>query len=356
MEVPSWVESVPGNFGDAAAGTLKAAEWRVLATIYLPVALVNFWGEGTQHADNRLAKHMRRVLDHTMSLVSAVVLVTLRSMSPYRASAYRNHIITYIRDLREIHPQSKHRPNHHMAVHIYDFLHLFGPVRSWWTFPFERLIGHIQRLPTNHHFGELEQTLLRTFVRACNLKRWLTRPDCPEVIRECKTLFDRAFMSLPHNDSDVLDDDNSGQMRTPSDLFPLVNQHSVALHSQFWYKGRRYTKSTTHVGNSLIHFYANGSTSSLIPGSIKYIYTSPQGSLVFAVQRQLAITDGTLDPFRHYPNFPVQLYSSKLSNTLEIVKPEWLKAHFARWPISEEHAVVLSLSLVSVLSSQSCPG
>lgn len=28
MVTPSWLESVPHNFGDALAGTLKADEWR----------------------------------------------------------------------------------------------------------------------------------------------------------------------------------------------------------------------------------------------------------------------------------------------------------------------------------------
>lgn len=40
-DTPSWLSSVPKNFGDAAAGTLKADEWRVFATVYLPLALVS---------------------------------------------------------------------------------------------------------------------------------------------------------------------------------------------------------------------------------------------------------------------------------------------------------------------------
>ncbi|KAI5980970.1 hypothetical protein EDD15DRAFT_2380662 [Pisolithus albus] len=41
---PSWVRSVPHNFGDARAGTLKADEWRTMVTIYLPLALISLWG------------------------------------------------------------------------------------------------------------------------------------------------------------------------------------------------------------------------------------------------------------------------------------------------------------------------
>jgi hypothetical protein len=156
---PSWLDSVPHNFGDAAAGNIKANEWRSLATIYLPVALVSMWGEGSQHPTRDIATELRSVLDHTMSLFSAVRLACMRTMTIRRLDAYRTQIAKYIRDLKTVHPDCSPRPNHHMAQHIYDFLILFGPVRSWWCFPFERLIGIIQRLPTNHKFGGSFQSI-----------------------------------------------------------------------------------------------------------------------------------------------------------------------------------------------------
>jgi hypothetical protein len=148
---PSWISSVPHNFGDTSAGSLKADEWLTLATIYLPIALVSMWGDGSRTSDPEL----RRVLDHTMDLFSALRLACLRTMTKSRAEKYRQYIISYVRDLATLHPEQGYRPNHHMAIHIYDFLLLFGPVRSWWCFPFERLIGQLQRLHTNHKFGML---------------------------------------------------------------------------------------------------------------------------------------------------------------------------------------------------------
>jgi hypothetical protein len=90
-----------------------------------------------------------------MALFSAVRLVCMRIMTRSRMMSYRDYMATYIRDLREIHPHIlEHRTIHHMSLHIYDFLELFGPVRSWWCFPFERLIGMLQRQLHNHKFGE----------------------------------------------------------------------------------------------------------------------------------------------------------------------------------------------------------
>ena len=151
---PSWLGSVPNNFGDAKAGSLKADEWRTLSTVYIPLALISIWGEGSQHDSLDDAKRCREILDHTMALTSAVSLLCKRTVTQARAEAYVDYITQYVRDLKELHPRALYRPNHHAAFHIYDFLILFGPVRSWWCFPFERLIGRLQNLPHNHLFGK----------------------------------------------------------------------------------------------------------------------------------------------------------------------------------------------------------
>jgi len=150
---PSWLPSVPHNFGDAAAGTLKADEWRTMTTVYLPMALISLWGKGTSHASQSAAARLKGVLDHTMALVSAITLACMRTMTETRMTAYRIYLMTWVSELKDHHPEAEHRVNNHMAFHIYDFLRLFGPVRSWWCFPFERLIGQLQRLAHNHQQG-----------------------------------------------------------------------------------------------------------------------------------------------------------------------------------------------------------
>lgn len=151
---PSWINLVPYNFGDSIAGTLKADEWRTMATIYLPLALISLWGEGTPHSSPDVASKFRQIIDHTMTLVCAVYLACKRTVNQARADAYLKNITIYNTDLLKIHPKASHRTIHHVAMHIYDFLLLFGPVRSWWCFPFERLIGQLQRLHSNHKFGK----------------------------------------------------------------------------------------------------------------------------------------------------------------------------------------------------------
>jgi hypothetical protein len=154
-DTPSFLRSVPYNFGETKAGTVKADEWRTLTTVYLPIALISLWGEGSVHRNTDIADSRRATLDYTMALVSAIHIACLRSMTTDRADAYRTYIVEWIRDLQVIHPHAHHRTNGHMALHVWDYLQLFGPVRSWWCFPYERLIGQLQRLPSNHIFGNI---------------------------------------------------------------------------------------------------------------------------------------------------------------------------------------------------------
>jgi hypothetical protein len=162
---PSWLNSVPHNFGSAAAGTLKADEWRTMWTVYLPIALVSLWGEGTSHGSADASHKLRDVLDHTMDLASAITLVCMRTMTQARATAYRSYIASWVSGLGRLYPEVDQRTNNHMALHIYDFLLLFGSVRSWWCFPFERLIGQLQRLPNNHKSGESSHIAASYFAR-----------------------------------------------------------------------------------------------------------------------------------------------------------------------------------------------
>ncbi|KAL4062354.1 hypothetical protein J3A83DRAFT_4070333, partial [Scleroderma citrinum] len=68
--------------------------------------------------------------------------------------AYCSCITSYVRNLKHIHPTFGLQLNHHALFHIYDYLVLFSPIHSWWTFPFKQLIGILQHLSSNHKTGE----------------------------------------------------------------------------------------------------------------------------------------------------------------------------------------------------------
>ncbi|KIO10302.1 hypothetical protein M404DRAFT_94006, partial [Pisolithus tinctorius Marx 270] len=105
-----------------------------------------------------------------------------------------------------------------------------------------------------------------------------------------------------------------------------------------------YSRFSTHDGNLLILFYPKGDYKCLpVPGTIKYIY-GHDGVFVFAVLQYSLLPHATeSDPFAAYPHFPTKLYSSALSNHLETIESSWVVSHFARWAVTDDHIVVLSL-------------
>ncbi|KIJ25173.1 hypothetical protein M422DRAFT_117437, partial [Sphaerobolus stellatus SS14] len=146
---PTWVASVPNNFGSKSHGRLKAAEWRILISLYLPISLGRLWGIGGKYHQTCIWYYQ-----NTMMLVAAVLLATSRQTSNCHAKAYTYYMSEYLRGLKRLFPTMKFRDNHHVALHIEEFLILLGPVHSWWMFPFERLIGRLQKITTNGLVGE----------------------------------------------------------------------------------------------------------------------------------------------------------------------------------------------------------
>ncbi|KAJ7488572.1 hypothetical protein B0H11DRAFT_1720508, partial [Mycena galericulata] len=147
---PSWMTSVPPQVGgESSDGKLKSDQWRTLGTVYMPITLIRLWS--TSEDPQR-----RELLDLTMDLVSAVILASSRVTSRANSEQCLAFLLSYRTKLKNLFPQYRCHPNHHMALHIPEFLLLFGPVHGWWTFPFERMIGKLQRVPTNYKPGEIK--------------------------------------------------------------------------------------------------------------------------------------------------------------------------------------------------------
>ncbi|KAF9062835.1 hypothetical protein BDP27DRAFT_1368545 [Rhodocollybia butyracea] len=301
---PSWIEHVPYNYCEANAGTIKADEWRTLSTLYLPIAL------------------------------TAADLICRYAVTPERAQAFRSLLKEWVDGLYENHPHTKEhkkRTNVHIAFHLYEFLILFGPVISWWCFPFERLIGTLQKVNTNNHIGgEMEATIVKSYVRSANLRRWLNRKDCPQFIRTLKGLFNKAYHS------------NVKRLSVEED-----HMHTQAVNrsdrAHYQYNGVNFSRSTTHLGNSLVLFTPLHSTEA-VAGSIQRIEVCNSVPF-FHIQRQKPLPLTKFDPFKRYPWFFAKTYSSKMScDPPERVPASRILSHVARYNFSDDRAVILNLS------------
>jgi hypothetical protein len=146
----------------------------------------------------------------------------------------------------------------------------------------------------------MESTLLHSFLRAGNLKRWLAKPDCPAVIKECKILFDKIYApKVPEENTgegDMVTDHVNTEAKTiPEDLRPLLgpSQRQAIMPARLRHNSIIYATSKTHTGNSLVYFYPGGNRSTLVPASNIYIKTKADFSLLSNGSSLLAMTPST---------------------------------------------------------------
>nr|GAT50324.1 glycoside hydrolase family 92 protein [Mycena chlorophos] len=235
---PASVGFVPTRFGEKGAGTITADQWRLLATIFVPIALVILWGE-VPGADS---SYFQGMLDHTMALFQAIMVISRYKTSPDRAARYRVLLRQWVDGLIKWHPHTQYhrRPNIHMAFHIHDFARLFGSVYNWWMFPIERINGTLQNINTNHHLGgEHEATLLNTWLRMGNLQRWMRRPDCPAILKRFYRLC-QSFLRMNLGD---VEDESPGETAEMPTKEPAY----------YKYNGLQLAKASTHLGATVPH-------------------------------------------------------------------------------------------------------
>jgi len=203
--------------------------------------------------------------------------------------------------------------------------------------------------------GQLEQRLLNVWIQASQLKRYLSRPDAPPAIKECKALFDKAnLVDEPFEPSVDSENGERNQVPVPAELRSIIPDRNVVLHARYKSQGVVYTRFSTHLGNSLIYYHSKGDrTSDAVPGSIQHILERGK-RIIFSVQRHLPKHPHIFDPFSPYPNFPAKLYSCQMSASLEIVELDWVVSHFARWQIFSDHVAIVSLSKVCISCSFLC--
>ncbi|KAJ7090497.1 hypothetical protein C8R44DRAFT_648147, partial [Mycena epipterygia] len=167
-----------------------------------------------------------------------------------------------------------------------------------------------------------------------NLRRWLKRPNCPEVLREFHRLFNLYHGSRLENPD----------ARPGIETKPRKMGLKDGEQAYYDFAGMHFSKAETHMGNSLVSYLDDAGKTWF--GSIEKIKVTPQGSVRFAIRRQQPLPHGKNDPFKDFPHFPARTYSSKMAETLVEVDPSQVLGHYARFNFSNSRAVVLDLRRV----------
>ncbi|KNZ64341.1 hypothetical protein VP01_10395g1, partial [Puccinia sorghi] len=169
--VPRGVTQVPHNLGEPKAGKLKASEWYSLFSTYLPLALIDFFGDTTASGVTNSNQH--QLLNFT-SLVVCTNIVASKTISINDANRFSQAYLLYTETAKLVFQSPKILPNHHYALHLPEQMKWWGPLSNVSEFAGERINGTLQKMRTNGIIGEcqVEGTMLREF---CQIQRFVSQ-------------------------------------------------------------------------------------------------------------------------------------------------------------------------------------
>ncbi|KAI0258349.1 hypothetical protein BC834DRAFT_806497, partial [Gloeopeniophorella convolvens] len=144
---PNWHVAPPPNLGELAHGKLKADEWRSCFEFDLPVSLLQIHLRRCRRG--KTVGAMQTLVQSTFFLATAVRWGTSHRTSETHIKAYERSMQAYLNCLKGLQPDKPLKPNHYNSLLFGFFLRRYGPAHGWWMFPFERVIGRLQKTNTN---------------------------------------------------------------------------------------------------------------------------------------------------------------------------------------------------------------
>jgi hypothetical protein len=190
---PNYTDRPPKKLGLAREGKLKAAQWINVCFALVPT-LTKEWSRQLPNTNSQ------KWLENFYHLVSLTRIVYSLSTDDTVISRFRFHSQEYVKGLKDLFPSHRLKPNHHYILHLDSMMEMFGPMRSWWSFPYERLNGDIQQTKNNNipgnfscsitvvfalprFSGQIERSFLRSFQYRQELKLRLSDPELKEFVQ-----------------------------------------------------------------------------------------------------------------------------------------------------------------------------
>lgn len=385
---PSWHRGPPKNLGDAEHGKLKAEQWRSAIEFDLPVTLVKLWGVNSGGEERK-----QKLAHSTMLLAMAIRWGMSHVTSTHHTQQYRKYMKAYLECIRDVFPGHSFRPNHHACLHIDEFLLRYGPMHGWWMFPFERIIGGLQKTITNHKIGEyrvntkrkieqgftgeMERTMLETFCAAASAKAMLQEPGAPYVVNKAAEILQRccapfaeeifgtdtsilraATEYISHDDTNIIKTPMSNNLRHTLDKTAThpYGSDRITEYKRLNVGGLQYCSHNYSALDSCVFFEQK--LEKCVPGIIEHIFSVGQDHdrvYYMAVRGYLPVPAGYEDPFLAYSDFGAQTWSNVLDNHLDIVMvctKGLFHAASMQWGMSE--LVLKPMNKVSCWQIQNC--
>lgn len=361
--LPTWLAPPPPNIGSAKTGKLKADTWRTFFTVTLVITMIHLWG-GTD-----ATPHEERLLDNFLALATAIRWATARYTSAKHIEIVEEQMSHYFTTFLKLFPPDQLTPNHHASLHLVEFLKAYGPVHGWWTFPFERYNGIIQRQNMNNRpgklhsgchrtslgpynrirLGELEVTFIRAFCQGANLRALMGSSNGQAVAALREPFKQHCSSSLTRNilhDLLVADvhshyersfqwEDGKVAADLPDDVYSALSSYlmkgsptsaSTALpraaqqRRKIEWKGATYSTSQQNRKNALILFTGSSSRATQA-GLIQEIFVHrrlknkndwiAEPFCAILPFKCLSQREATQDPYARYPLLDIWLYHNQ---------------------------------------------
>ncbi|KAL1724860.1 hypothetical protein EV714DRAFT_222376, partial [Schizophyllum commune] len=359
---PTWMAHPRHDVGLPSAGKIKAGHYKTLFDLYVPLCVLSLWTPGSPLAVDD-AQSMAGPLETSMLLTCACrAMVSDGPVETQRkkfVSLYTRHLEGLERDCPGI-----STPNHHLAFHIHDFMTLHGHVRNWWCFPFERLLGRMQRMGINHIPGQYEETLMKSFYQGAFFRQSLMRTNSP-YLDDFRRMMDAVFEIGDYENDDLAEEDvvdigidgspeiDESRPPLPSvserlravPVAPRAVQPTTALpHSGVRIGGRIF--SASRESNSYITFRARDVTHAEWTAGQIVEMKLEDGHLIFLVRPLAPLhSERKNDPFAAFweEGFEARSVSYEELPPVSIAVADWDIAHGAYWKLTPEWALIVQV-------------
>lgn len=148
--IPSWIDQPPTNLGEKSHGKIKADQWFILFSVFLPLILPEIWVSTPISTDKSL------LLDNFYHLVTCTNIVCAYLVTPDSPEQYLQHNIKYQKSSEILFQNTGSHPNHHYAMHNADLMKFWGPLVRLGEFAGEQHNGNLQNIKTNNHQCEFK--------------------------------------------------------------------------------------------------------------------------------------------------------------------------------------------------------
>lgn len=229
--------------------------------------------------------------------------------------------------------------------------------------------------------------MLESFCAAANLKAYLKRADCPQVLKNCASIVELCyqddgrgtyktslndFLTFGENEAPrSLVADWSKWDELELDIYTALSHATCKLSSelQYWRMGSRVIKHSRYKirgiqystylcgeSNSLI-FYEPDVGVEMVPGVVRSIFSlsaadyteeKPHMHVILAVHRYMPKLHMTFDPFADYPDFGASIWSKTLDERIETIPSTRRMCHAIRQTWDDETYVMKPLLRVSL--------